>query len=448
MTGDIVSIMFLHMEVSVSLLVTVAAVGAVVFLLGLRAPLRVLLPAYAALVPFGSSIVVPIGLPSPFDSLTTVFGMAVTLAVGLNLFTSRRRGMHLPSAVYVWLLFVGVASLTMGWSVKPSATLTGVLVLISLISLYAVTSLMPVSARDLFWLEHGIILGGLATGAYALYLVAGPGLTTTRVGLPRFATAGGVGSDVDPNITAAALLLPLAVAIGKAIHGSSLLERLGYGLAGAVIIVAITLTGSRGGLLATLIVLGVLIVNGRGRMAALASGVVILVIAVGTISQAPDALRERIVSFDTQGTGRVSIWRVGLQSCSSYCWAGAGYAAFPEVYKRNLAEVLEASSRPGSYRAHNMWLGALIETGYLGVLLMTVALALVARDVLRLPREIRGPPLAGMAGVLASNMFLSNLGFKYFWLAIMYATLVPLALGRAQTSMQLFPTLPVPEGAR
>ncbi len=424
------------------------AVGAVVFILGLRAPLRVLLPAYAALVPFGSSIVVPIGLPSPFNTLTTMLGMAVTLAVGVNLATSRRRGVRLPPAVYVWLLFVGVASLTVGWSVKPSATLTGVLVLISLISLYVVTSLMPVSARDLFWLEHGIILGGLATGAYALYLVIGPGLTTTRVGLPRFATAGGVGSDVDPNITAAALLLPLAVAVGKAIHSSSMLERLGYGLSGAVIIVAITLTGSRGGMLATLIVLGVLIVNGRGRMVAVSAGLLIVVIALGTFSQAPDALKERIVNLDAQGTGRVSIWRVGLQSCSSYCWAGAGYAAFPEVYKRNLAEVLQASSRPGSYRAHNMWLGALIETGYLGVLLMTVALAFVARDVLRLPPAVRGPPLAGMAGVLVSNMFLSNLGFKYFWLAITYATLVPLALGRPQMSMHLIPTLAVPKGAR
>ncbi|MGH2706797.1 MAG: O-antigen ligase family protein [Actinomycetota bacterium] len=433
---------------SAPLLIVLAPVGAVVFILGLRAPLSVLLPAYAALVPFGSGIVVPVGLPPPFNTLTTVLGMAVTLATGVNLLTSRSRGVRLPPAVYVWMLFVGVASLTMGWSLKPSATLTGVLILVSLISLYAVTSLMPVSARDLFWLEHGIILGGLATGAYALYLVLGPGLTTTRIGLPRFATAGGVGSDVDPNITAAALLLPLAVAVGKAIQRSSMLERLGYGFSGAVIMAAITLTGSRGGMLATLIVLGVLIVNGRGRVAALSSGLLIVVIAVGTFSQAPEALKERIVSVDAQGSGRVSIWMVGLQSCSNYCWAGAGYGAFPEVYKRNLAEVLEASSRPGSYRAHNMWLGALIETGYLGVLLMTIALAFVVRDVLRMPREVRGPPLAGMAGVLASNMFLSNLGFKYFWLVITYATLAPLALGRPQVSVPLFPTLAVSEGAR
>jgi hypothetical protein len=69
----------------------------------------------------------------------------------------------------------------------------------------------------------------------------------------------------------------------------------------------------------------------------------------------------------------------------------------------------------------------LIETGIAGLLLLVAALVLVAKDLLRLPKGIRGSPLAGFAGLLVASTFLSTLGFKYFWMVLMYVGMTTLA---------------------
>src|SRR5680860_273826 len=76
----------------------------VVFLVAsFRQPLKVALPVYAALLPFGSGLTT--GLPSAFGSVSSLAGVVLTLALTGQLMTSRRGSSTLTSSLPVWLMF-------------------------------------------------------------------------------------------------------------------------------------------------------------------------------------------------------------------------------------------------------------------------------------------------------------------------------------------------------
>jgi uncharacterized membrane protein YiaA len=41
----------------------------------------------------------------------------------------------------------------------------------------------------------------------------------------------------------------------------------------------------------------------------------------------------------------------------------------------------------------------------------------------RLPRSVRGPPLAALLGTYQASLFLSNLGYKFYWMAFLLVAL-------------------------
>jgi hypothetical protein len=41
----------------------------------------------------------------------------------------------------------------------------------------------------------------------------------------------------------------------------------------------------------------------------------------------------------------------------------------------------------------------------------------------RLPRSVRGPPLAALLGTYQASLFLSNLGYKFYWMAFIMVAL-------------------------
>lgn len=401
---------------------------AVALVLGARAPLRTLLPAYAVLVPFGSSIVLPIGLPPPFNTLSTLAGGVATAGIAIHLAISRRAAARILPTVPVWLAFLGVSALTYFWSVSQPDTVDALMVLAPLVLLYVVAVLVSVDRTDLRWVEDGIVLGGALTGVYAIYLQLTSNLPLTAAGVPRFAIAGGAG-DPDPNITAASLLLPLALAIGRGLHAPTRSGRVLMLSAAGLIATGITLTGSRGGLLTGLVVLVVLAVHERRRSVFLAFGLVAVVATVLALRAAPEDLQEHVLAPGS--SGRTAIWKVGLDECVTYCWTGSGWGTFPSVYNVAVGFSPDDDDRGRHFQAHNIWIRSAVETGVVGLGLVVAALWLTARGLLRLGREVRGPALAGFLGVVVANTFLSNLDFKYFWLALLHASLTALALARA-----------------
>ena len=402
-------------------LVPIAIVGVIA---GLRAPLRVLLAVYAFLLPFGSAISVPIGIPAPFDTPSSLMGIVVIFGLLAHLMLVPRSAPRLLPAVPAWLFFTAFVGLSFAWSVDAALTVDEVTVLLSLVVLYALVLLMPVEPADLQRVEEAIVLGGAVAGAYGMVLLLQSGLAQGGTA-PRFATAGGVGQGIDPNITAATLVLPLAIAIGRAAHATTLAARVAFWSAGALIAGAIILTGSRGGILSAIAVIVVHLVSYRRLRKMVVLGLGLALVAGMTIAIAPENVRNRITRPGS--SGRTDIWRTAMQRCDRYCVAGSGYGTFPTVYQDALHTEPSARGIDLPFVAHSIWIGALIESGAFGVALLLLALGLVALDLMRLPAEARGSPLAGFVGVLVASTFLSTLGFKYFWMVLMYAGLSTLA---------------------
>lgn len=405
----------------------VLAVLAIV--IGLRRPIM-LLVAYAAVIPYGSGISVPVGLPPAFGSMSTLLGLAASVGIVAHLSIARRRALRLLPALPVWAMFLGFAILTFSWSVAPDMTRSELLVLGSLVVLYAVTALLEVTPRDLRAVEHGIVLGGAVGAVWGIVLFARDGLGSAVEGIPRLELPAGGGEMGDPNIAAAILLLPLVVAVGRGIRARSGPLRVAYLSAAALTATALLLTGSRGGLVAAIVALVVLAVSDerRGALVGVAAAAVITAAIVFTMT--PDVLQDRLQ--EVHSTGRTDIWRNGLAACPEHCLTGSGWGSFPEIHEERLLRDHDARGRLLRFEPHSIWVGTLVEGGVVALALLVTGLAVTAASLLRLRPQRRGPPLAGLVGLVITNSFLGNLAFKYFWLVLIYATMTVLAHGPGQ----------------
>jgi len=383
-----------------------------------REPIRVALPLYAALLPFGSGL--SIG-PSAFGSVSSLLGITLGMALLTQLVTLRRSVGRIPASVPVWLGFLGLAGASVFWSVSPQVTASSFPILASLILLYLLLVLVGIDRAELVRTELALVVGGVLAAGYGLaqLLILG-GLPTGEGASPRF----GEGL-LGPDNEAAALLLPLAIALAHSVAQEGG-RRWAFAGAAAVLLAGIVLTGSRGGLLAAVVVMLTLIaVIRRGRRRLLgyvAAGLLLLgVLLVAN----PGGVGQRQVNAGADSSGRSEIWTVGLSACKTYCLTGSGWGTFPQVYAAEQAEALSARVLPKgtNFEPHSIWLLAGVEAGLGGLLLVVTGLGLSLGTALRLPAHLRGPPLAGLLGTITAGIFLSDLEFKFFWMVLAYVAM-------------------------
>ncbi|MBW3665415.1 MAG: O-antigen ligase family protein [Actinobacteria bacterium] len=381
----------------------------------------VALSLYAGSVPFGSAVRVPGLAAGGVGTLSSFLGFVAIGAFLLQLAGGWRRTPRLDPALPVWVMLLGVGVLSYLWSIAPAQTLDDLLVLAALVALYAVAVLTPAGGRERDLLEVGIVAGGVIVGMLALVDLATGSFAAGRSG--RFGLAGGgAGGEADPNITAAALMLPLAIALGRAVRERWPAQW--WWLAVSVLVsVGLLSTGSRGGLLGGLTVVVVLVYVFRrtGAGLRLAAAAIVVLTVAGAV--APDATMERLLTR-RGSTGRTAIWAVAARECPTYCWIGSGWGTFPEVHQRALLSDPAAQGNQLRFESHSVWIGTLIEAGLPGLVLLIVGLALTVRSVRALPRNLRAPPLAGLAGLILTNSFLGTIEFKYFWLVLLYGVVV------------------------
>lgn len=385
-----------------------------------RNPMGVALPTYAAVLPFGQSI--STGLPGKFGSVSSLLGIMLGIALLVQLATSRRAVLRPPASLPAWLALLALAGASISWSLLPRTTALSFLALSSLVLLFAVIAIAQVQRRDLVRLEDGLLVGGAASACYGLLQLAGIG------GLPSGGTPGAerFGADLlGPNNQAAALLLPLAIVLGRLVLRSRGGLPLNLSLT-ALILLSILMTGSRGGLLALAVTGGVLILAlPKARRAAMVgTGAAALVLIALILVVNPAGIGQRQLSAEG-GSGRAEVWSVGMHACETYCVTGSGWGTFPEVYEEQRASVPEARvlRRGTAYEPHNVWMLVGIELGLLGLILLGGALALTVRSAARLPSALRGPPLAALSGIVVAGFFLSFLEYKFVWIALIYVVM-------------------------
>lgn len=369
-----------------------------------------LLTAYIFVVPFGSAIEIPGVRPAAIGTLSSLLGAATAAGLIGVFFLLPHRRARVPTIVFGWLGFLGWSALSYAWSVNPGGTASGAFVLASLILTSVAIVMIRYTASDLEQFELALIGSGLVTGLIGLGQLLTDNLADTGIGVGRFALVGD-----DANITAAALLLPAAAAINFLLNrvGSRRI-RLFAAASAASSIFGIVLTVSRGGLLALLVVVILLLVRRYGL-----KRTALICLVLGTMLVLANPVGDRGAS----STGRSSIWGIAVLSCDDYCWFGSGWDTFPDVHEQYVLERPELGILELRFEPHNLWLGTLVELGFVATLVLAmIALAAVASSMFT-PTRFGVTTSIGMFSILIANLFVENVEFKYFWIAVAAATI-------------------------
>jgi putative inorganic carbon (HCO3(-)) transporter len=330
-------------------------------------------------------------------SVLTLFAWAVQVLIRREKFTWRPE-----------LAWVGVFGLTMLLSSVQvpgnAALMEGLLDALRLVSLVFIMQ-QVLSTEKRAHAAIQLLLG--VTVILALYGIHG-WVTESAVlnehGTKRAIVA--VGDFDDPNDLAAALVIPLPIALLLLLRGRSFPGRAWGGVSLAVLLVGIYLCNSRGGMLALAVALGVFLVHTLGWKKGCLLGVTALAVL---LLFAPNRFSPANLDQDDSAMGRVEAWQAGLRMFQRNPLLGVGYDQFEKRHP---------------IPAHNSLVHGLAESGFFNAVawvglnywaVLTLARLRRARgreeDGDR-PNPIwAGYPAALQAGLLASltaGMFLSH----------------------------------------
>lgn len=328
--------------------------------------------AYAALWVFVFSV--------PWERIIVLPGLLIitratgALALGLTLFAVVMSGrvrrwhpLHVSALLFVMWSGIGVLILHIDDIPKKFYTF---------IMLFAVAwmiwELAPSRGRQV-----GLLLAYLF-GAYVAALDTLLLFASQAGSLRRFAAGG-----ADPNSHAMTLALALPIAWYMATtHPRPLLRLVCRGYL-PVALFAVALTGSRGGLITSMV--GLLIIP--LTMTNMSPGRMVAAIAILAISGAlavtyvPDTLVERFASTGESVQslsfgGRFKLWTAGMHAWNEKPLMGYGTSAFKSAVYAELGDLTQV--------AHNSFVSILVEEGLIGLLLYLGMLVAAFLSVLRL----------------------------------------------------------------
>lgn len=317
----------------------------------------------------------------PWERFLVLPGMAVIsrvtggLAVGLTLVAvvaaGRFRRWHMFHiwAVLFWL-WAGACFLVYhsGDRLPAKYWTYGQLLLV----LWMVWELAATEARQRGLLA-AYVLGGYVAALDTLLIYR------EQAGAARRFAAGGA----DPNDMAMvlALALPMAWYLGMTSR-NTLVRWVGRGFL-PLGILAIGLTGSRGGMVAATVALLVVPLSMTRLTPGRLVSAMVMLVAAGALAVAyvPETTIERLATISTEVEGgriggRGKLWRAGLQAYAEHPIAGFGTGHF----KSAITPILG----PAAQVAHNSFISVLVEQGIVGFALYMAMLLAVLRSVSRL----------------------------------------------------------------
>ncbi|MEK6277127.1 MAG: O-antigen ligase family protein [Actinomycetota bacterium] len=333
-------------------------------------------------------------------------------------------GVH-PAISLTMVLFLAWTALGYVWAEDGNAVLTSVFRYALLLILVFVVYTAVEKERDVTWITAAMVLGALAAAVYGF---VGPQQAAYGE-LERLS-----GTLGNPNNLAPALVLGVGLSGGLAAITKTSLARGAIVGAGGICLIALLLTGSRGGLigLAAMLIGFVALARGR-RLAITLATVTVLLGVVGYVAMAaPEESRERIIHPGT-GSGRTDLWTVGGRMVSANPVNGVGAGNFPVT---SIHYLLRPGSLPNDQyiadtpkAASNMYLEVLAELGIIGAILFLTLIifflgcSLAALSRFRRLAEWRLQALttaiaASLIGLLAADIFTSGGYAKELWLLL------------------------------
>jgi putative inorganic carbon (hco3(-)) transporter len=308
------------------------------------------------------------------------------------------------------------------------------------------------TVRQLRWLAHGAIAAGAVMGAAAVAQFAIGGTGEMFFGLASAPELGGFGTTesarasgpmVSTNYFAQYLVVLTAIALERSIRDRDRRMRRWSAISVCLMIPAILLTSSRGGLVGLVVVLGVGVAWLRaGRRLVIP----LVLVALGSFLLAPSGMAERFGAIgdiagpheaiaDNAVRGRLSEMRAAYDMFVDRPLFGVGVANFDDHYPE-YADRLGLEDDPLGRSAHNLPLHFAAELGLVGLAMFAVLVGGAARGLARARRRARlvgDRELAGLAqgiqlglvGFLATAMFLHLSHPQLFWLLVTLGWVAP-----------------------
>lgn len=230
--------------------------------------------------------------------------------------------------------------------------------------------------------------------------------------LRRFAAGGIDGNDL-------AMLLALAIPMAWYL-GMTYRQPLRRWVCNAYLpfgLLAIGLTGSRGGMLTTIVAL-LIVPLSMARLSPTRRAIAIALLCVSgavAVTYVPETLIERLATTraEVEGGrlgGRWKIWQAGAKAFAQRPVVGYG----PSAFKRAIDPWLLQRSQV----AHNSFLSVLVEQGMVGFVLFLTMFVTVASAVLKLPRQERRFGLVLLATLGTSMVPLTAEDSKAVWFVL------------------------------
>jgi O-antigen ligase len=376
-------------------------------------PVEATLGIYAFLLPFDS--ITRLGNSPDGRALTFYVGGLATLAL-LAMGLLRERLQAPPRSSWAWLGFAAWGIATIFWAIDEDTALNQMPTVLSLLGLYAVAVCFRISRQQLSRVTFLAILGGLAASMLSIRDFLN-GVSTIEARSSLIAGS----QQADPNIFAASLMIPIALAIGEFVSSKRFFDKAMMLVASLTIIFAVLLTMSRGAVLGLIAMALVFLVRLRPRPAAMVlftalgcamTGFCMLVLPPLFIVRFKNALA-------TGGAGRLDIWTAGTSALKHFLLQGAGMGNFEVAYQNysGFAPIFRGYARA----AHNIYLQIAVELGVVGATLFLFAVYSHIRELHDGDIRRRRDPMAIASEAMAVAMlicafFVGLLWMKGFWM--------------------------------
>jgi hypothetical protein len=427
----------LRSQESVRLVLAVALpVAPFAFVTALRAPLIFPFTLYLAFIPFEN-----LSESGPLGTIAMLLGIVSTCAVLAHLLVAKQ--IRVPgAAVAAWGLWIMLIAASTTWAIDQSVAVDFLTRYLRLYLLLVVVAFIPVKWSDLRAVLIASVFGGVCAALYGgfLFLHAVNVSQDERIFVQ-------VGDHViDPNHFAAALLVPLAIAL-------IVFLRLRFGpakLAMLVVLCAIAsgfvTSGSRGGLMATGAMLVYLIIRSRYRAQLL------VIAAIGAVTVSSSSVSERFArALSSGGAGRLSIWKTAYAAFRKAWLLGSGTGNFQEAYDRSWFDVYHGTYLHWHIVAHNLIAQTAVELGGAGLVLTLFAWWVQFRSLKSIKpsspySDLRIALEAATLSLFVSSLFLDIMWYKYTWELFILAALTRQFMRApwAETTANVAPASDVP----
>ena len=275
-----------------------------------------------------------------------------------------------------------------------------------------------------------IVCIGLIVGALIAAMVSLPQISSTGSS-SDYATRLG-GDLINPNYFAAALLSAAALAAGLIAVARRPVQKKLLIAAFALATIAIFATGSRGGLIAGVVMIAAAFALMRRQR--LRVGVIVVIgLVLGTVwISSSDSTLSRLRDFNTSGTGRVDLWTVALRMWEDHPITGVGFMNYPTVSRDYIMQPGQLSAEfiiNEPKETHNAYLGLLAENGIIGLALFLAVVIALMRATWQAAQQLEDAGdrsyatlarAVGIAqiGALAALMFTHNTYNNTLWILL------------------------------